>query len=67
MGLWQELSQLQDRVPAFPGAKAEAVIERELGMPPSRAFHTFQRVPFAAASLGQASCCQPCMHDRNKS
>lgn len=49
----QELSQLQDRVPAFPGAKAEAVVQRELGMPPSAAFRSFQRMPFAAASLGQ--------------
>ncbi|KAK9804460.1 hypothetical protein WJX73_004145 [Symbiochloris irregularis] len=49
----EELSQLQDRVPAFPGAKAEAIVTRELGMPPSRAFRSFSRDPFAAASLGQ--------------
>ena len=58
----QELSQLQDRVPAFPSSKAEAVVQRELGMPPSKAFQSFQRAPFAAASLGQvcARRKQPC-------
>ena len=55
MGFAQELSQLQDRVPAFPGAKAEAVVERELGVHPSVAFRTFSRQPFAAASLGQVT------------
>ena len=49
----QELSQLQDRVPAFPGTKAEGIVERELGMLPARAYRSFQRAPFAAASLGQ--------------
>lgn len=49
----EELSQLQDRVPAFPSAKAEAAITRELGAPPSTVFASFERKPFAAASLGQ--------------
>ena len=51
----QELSLLQDRVPAFNSARAVATIEQELGMPLTSAFRTFDREPIAAASLGQVS------------
>ncbi|PRW20222.1 putative aarF domain-containing kinase chloroplastic [Chlorella sorokiniana] len=49
----QELSKLQDRVPAFSADKAEAIIERELGAPVGVLFREFDRKPIAAASLGQ--------------
>ena len=51
----QELSLLQDRVPAFSSAQAIATIEHELGMPLTSAFRSFERDPLAAASLGQVS------------
>ena len=57
LALLQELSLLQDRVPAFNSARAVATIEQELGMPLTAAFRTFDREPIAAASLGQVSCC----------
>jgi predicted unusual protein kinase regulating ubiquinone biosynthesis (AarF/ABC1/UbiB family) len=49
-----ELAGLQDEVPpeAFPAIKRLA--EDELGMPLHRAFASFDEVPVAAASLGQA-------------
>ena len=53
----QELSLLQDRVPAFNSARAVATIEQELGMPLTSVFRAFDREPMAAASLGQVSCC----------
>jgi len=49
----EELSELQDRVPAFSADKAVAIIEKELGQPISRLFKSFERRPIAAASLGQ--------------
>lgn len=49
----EELSKLQDRVPAFTAEKAEAFIERELGQPVDVLFAEFERRPIAAASLGQ--------------
>ncbi|KAK9861903.1 hypothetical protein WJX84_010557 [Apatococcus fuscideae] len=49
----EELSRLQDRVPAFPSKQAVAILERELGMPVTQAFRSFQQQPIAAASLGQ--------------
>ncbi|KAI7839932.1 hypothetical protein COHA_006326 [Chlorella ohadii] len=49
----QELSKLQDRVPAFSADKAEAIVERELGAPVGVLFREFDRKPIAAASLGQ--------------
>ncbi len=48
-----ELSKLQDTVPPFPSAQAVAVIETTFGQPIERLFSSFEREPFAAASLGQ--------------
>ncbi len=54
----QELSLLQDRVPAFDPARAIAIIEQELGMPLASAYRSFEREPIAAASLGQVRLCR---------
>uniref|UniRef100_A0A1J3F5K0 ABC1 atypical kinase-like domain-containing protein n=1 Tax=Noccaea caerulescens TaxID=107243 RepID=A0A1J3F5K0_NOCCA len=48
-----ELSKLQDRVPAFSPEKAKRFIETELGAPISLMFKEFEEQPIAAASLGQ--------------
>jgi len=49
-----ELAGLQDEVPAVPFEQIRASAESELGMPLERAFASFDPVPVAAASLGQA-------------
>ena len=49
----EELSKLQDEVPAFTAAKAIAIIETELGKPITEMFGYFDPIPLAAASLGQ--------------
>ncbi|GAX86017.1 hypothetical protein CEUSTIGMA_g13432.t1 [Chlamydomonas eustigma] len=49
----QELSKLQDRVPAFSAERAMAIIEKDLGQPVGKLFQSFDRRPIAAASLGQ--------------
>jgi predicted unusual protein kinase regulating ubiquinone biosynthesis (AarF/ABC1/UbiB family) len=49
----EELTRLQDDLPAFPHAIAERVIEEELGAPPTALFAVFPDYPVAAASLGQ--------------
>jgi predicted unusual protein kinase regulating ubiquinone biosynthesis (AarF/ABC1/UbiB family) len=49
----QALSQLQDRVPAFPTEQAIAIIEQELGASLNQLYQDFDPVPLAAASLGQ--------------
>lgn len=48
-----ELRKLQDEVPPFPFAAAQAVVEQELGGPLSQFFAEFDPVPVAAASLSQ--------------
>ena len=47
------LSQLQDRVPEFSADHAIAIIESELNHPLHTLYREFDRVPIAAASLGQ--------------
>jgi predicted unusual protein kinase regulating ubiquinone biosynthesis (AarF/ABC1/UbiB family) len=49
----EELSKLQDRVPAFSYAQVEEIIERDLGKPIPALFASFEPIPLAAASLGQ--------------
>jgi ubiquinone biosynthesis protein len=48
-----ELRGLQDDVRPFPFEQAERVIEEELGNTLERLFLEFERVPVAAASIGQ--------------
>jgi predicted unusual protein kinase regulating ubiquinone biosynthesis (AarF/ABC1/UbiB family) len=47
------LSRLQDSVPPMSPQLAAAVVEEELGLPPERAFATWDPQPIAAASIGQ--------------
>lgn len=49
----KELAKLQDEVPPFPYDQAQELIERELGMPMDKIFHSFARRPIASASIGQ--------------
>jgi predicted unusual protein kinase regulating ubiquinone biosynthesis (AarF/ABC1/UbiB family) len=49
----EELSELQDRVPPFLSEEAINIIEVELGEPLDEIFLEFERIPIAAASLGQ--------------
>ena len=49
----EELSKLQDEVPAFTAAKARQIIEADLGKPLDEMFGYFDPIPLAAASLGQ--------------
>ena len=48
-----ELAQLQDNVPAFPGAEARAIIEKSFGKPVSELFAKFDEKPLASASIAQ--------------
>lgn len=48
-----ELSKLQDRVPAFSYEQTKQIIETDLGKPINELFRSFDPVPLAAASLGQ--------------
>ncbi len=49
----EELSKLQDRVPAFSYEQVENIIEQDLGKPIHKLFRSFDPIPLAAASLGQ--------------
>jgi len=49
----EELTNLQDNLPAFPHEKALEIIESELGRPASHLFQEFPSAPIASASLGQ--------------
>jgi predicted unusual protein kinase regulating ubiquinone biosynthesis (AarF/ABC1/UbiB family) len=47
------LARLQDTVPAVPGAVIVPDIERDLGLPLTEAYRSFETEAIAAASLGQ--------------
>jgi len=49
----EELSKLQDRVPAFSYEQAAEIVEADTGKTISQLFRNFDPVPLAAASLGQ--------------
>jgi predicted unusual protein kinase regulating ubiquinone biosynthesis (AarF/ABC1/UbiB family) len=49
----EELSKLQDKVPAFSYEQAKAIIEQDLGKPIQTLYRNFDPIPIAAASLGQ--------------
>ncbi|NEQ56475.1 MAG: AarF/ABC1/UbiB kinase family protein [Moorea sp. SIO4A1] len=49
----EELSKLQDRVPAFSYEQVEQIIQEDLGKPIKELFSAFDPIPLAAASLGQ--------------
>lgn len=49
----EELTKLQDRVPPFPGDKAQALIEKSLGATVEELFDDFDVKPLASASIAQ--------------
>lgn len=49
----EELSKLQDQVPAFSYEQASGIIQEDLGKPINKLFASFDPIPLAAASLGQ--------------
>ncbi|MCS7292350.1 MAG: AarF/ABC1/UbiB kinase family protein [Gloeomargarita sp. SKYBB_i_bin120] len=49
----EELSKLQDQVPAFGMDQVAQIIETDLGKPIEKLFLNFEPTPLAAASLGQ--------------
>ena len=51
--LADELAQLQDRVPPFPGAQARAIIEKAWGKPIESCLDDFDEQPLASASIAQ--------------
>ncbi|MEL7328773.1 MAG: AarF/ABC1/UbiB kinase family protein [Cyanobacteria bacterium J06559_1] len=54
----EELSKLQDRVPAFSFEQVKKTIEQDCGRPLEALYKSFEPVPIAAASLGQVHCAQ---------
>jgi predicted unusual protein kinase regulating ubiquinone biosynthesis (AarF/ABC1/UbiB family) len=54
-----ELTKLQDNLPAFPHAIALQTIQDELGAPVEQLFEDFPDYPVAAASLGQVYRAKP--------
>lgn len=48
-----ELVQLQDSVPAFPGDRARRLVESSLGAPTTELFAHFNEQPLASASIAQ--------------
>ncbi len=49
----EELSKLQDKVPAFGYEQVEQIIREEFGRSVDKLFRSFDPLPLAAASLGQ--------------
>ncbi|MBI2470490.1 MAG: ubiquinone biosynthesis protein UbiB [Planctomycetes bacterium] len=54
LDLCYELSKLQDRVPTFGYEDVKKQIKESFGCYPEKLFSSFDPIPFAAASLGQA-------------
>ncbi|MBK1640342.1 ubiquinone biosynthesis regulatory protein kinase UbiB [Chromatium okenii] len=48
-----ELAKLQDRVPPFDGAEAQALIEKAWGRPVGEVLDAFDPIPLASASIAQ--------------
>ncbi|PCJ89319.1 MAG: ubiquinone biosynthesis regulatory protein kinase UbiB [Thiotrichaceae bacterium] len=48
-----ELEQLQDAVPAFPGVQAKSIIEKAFGESVEELFESFDEQPLASASVAQ--------------
>jgi ubiquinone biosynthesis protein len=48
-----ELAQLQDNVPPFPGAQSVAIVERAFAKPLGEVFTNFDAEPVASASIAQ--------------
>ena len=51
--LMEELTRLQDRVPAFPSTEAFAIMAEDAGKPVEEVFKVITPEPVAAASIGQ--------------
>lgn len=49
----EELSKLQDKVPAFSYEQVKAIVEQDFGRPIHELYRNFDPIPLAAASLGQ--------------
>lgn len=49
----EELSKLQDKVPAFSFEQVETIIEQDFGKTIPQLYRSFDPIPLAAASLGQ--------------
>ena len=49
----EELTSLQDKVPAFPNVEAQDIMETQWGEKIDDVFETFTKEPVAAASIGQ--------------
>jgi ubiquinone biosynthesis protein len=53
-----ELAELQDNVPPFPGIQARTIVEETFGKPVSELFSRFDEEPFASASIAQVHAAQ---------
>lgn len=49
----EELSKLQDKVPPFPYAQVEEIVEASFGRPVNEIFGQFEQIPVASASVAQ--------------
>lgn len=49
----EALSRLQDNIEPFPYEEVEQIVAEEIGVRVSKAFAEFEKVPLAAASIGQ--------------
>ncbi len=61
MDVADELALLQDQVAPFPGADAQALIEKALGAPIATLYQSFDPVPLASASIAQVHAAR--LHD----